>query len=83
MLCVGLCAVADLSYDSVEGDGAAVCHSRAEGLLFHEVGEDAGVGAEAGDGDAHVCVDFDDFFLVRGEFFCVSLHGISFALFRR
>lgn len=73
MLCVGLCAITDLGYNSIERDGAAVCHARAERLLFHEVGEDAGVGAEAGDSDAHVCVDFDDLFLVRGEFFCISL----------
>jgi hypothetical protein len=44
-------------------------------LLFHEVGEDAGVGGEAGEGEAEMLVDGDDFFLVRGEFFCVSLGG--------
>jgi len=43
-------------------------------LLLHEVGEDAGVGGEAGEGDAVVGVDGDDFALVGGEFFCVALY---------
>ena len=42
-------------------------------MLFHEVGEDAGVGGEAGEGDAEVGVYAEDFFLVGGEFFCVAL----------
>ena len=36
-------------------------------MLFHEVGEDAGVGGEAGEGDANVFVDGDDFLLVDGK----------------
>jgi len=42
-------------------------------LLFHEVGEDAGVGGEAREGDAVVGVDGDYFLLVGGEFFGVAL----------
>ena len=42
-------------------------------MLLHEVGENAGVGGEAGKGEAEVLVDSDYFFLVRGEFFCVAL----------
>jgi hypothetical protein len=46
-------------------------------LLLHEVGEDAGVGGQAGEGDAVVGVDGDDFALVGGEFFCVALETLS------
>jgi hypothetical protein len=46
--------------------------------LFHEVGEDAGVGGEAGEGEAEVFVDGDDFLLVGGELFCVSLKEDSY-----
>lgn len=42
-------------------------------MLFHEVGQDAGVGGEAGEGDAVVGVDGYYLLLVRGEFFCVAL----------
>lgn len=42
-------------------------------MVLHEVGEDAGVGGETGEGEADVLVDGDYFFLVGGEFFCVSL----------
>jgi len=48
-------------------------------LLFHEVGEDAGVGGEAGEGEAEVFVDGDYFFLVGGEFFCVALEILASA----
>jgi hypothetical protein len=37
-----------------------------EALLLHEVGEDAGVGCEAGDGDANVLVNGEEFLLVGG-----------------
>ena len=42
-------------------------------MLFHEVGEDAGIGGETCKGYAVVCVDWDYFALVGGEFFCVAL----------
>lgn len=73
VLRVGLGAVADLLDDARDGDGAAVGHFGGEGLAFHEVGEDAGVRGEAGEGEAEVGVDADDFFLVGGEVFCISL----------
>ena len=66
MLCVRLCAVADLGHDALDGDGAAVGHAGREGLGFHEVGEDAGVGGEAGEGEGEVGVYADEFFLVGG-----------------
>ena len=77
VLGVGLGAVADAGGDVGEEDGAAVGQARGEGLLLHEVGEDAGVGGEAGEGDAVVGVDGDDFALVGGEFFCVTLVTLS------
>lgn len=73
MLRVCLGAVTDLGDDALEGDRAAVGHFRGERLLLHEVEEDAGVGGEAGDGDAEVVVYADYFLLVGGEFFGVSL----------
>ena len=72
-LCRSLGAVADLGDDAFEGDGTAVGHFGRERLLFHEVGEDAGVGCEAGEGDAKVRVYANYFFLVGGEFFCIAL----------
>lgn len=69
----GLGAVADLGNDAFERDGAVEGHFRGEGLLLHEVGEDARVGGEAGEGEAEMGVYADDFFLVGGEFFGVSL----------
>jgi hypothetical protein len=42
-------------------------------LGFHEVGEDAGVGCQAGEGEAQVFVDRDYLFLVGGEFLGVAL----------
>lgn len=73
MLGICLRPVADLCDNALEGDRPAVCHFRGEGLLLHEVEEDTGVGGEAGDGDAEVVIDADDFLLVGGEFFGVSL----------
>ncbi len=73
LLRVDLRAVADHIDDALDGDGAAVGHFRGEGLLFHEVGENAGVGGEASESDGEMVVDTDDFFLVGGEFFCISL----------
>lgn len=73
MLGVGLSAVADARGDVGEQDGAAVGQARGEGLLFHEVGQDAGVGGEPGEGDAVVGVDGDDLALVGGELFGVTL----------
>ena len=73
VLGVGLGAVADTGGDVGEEDGAVVGQARGEGLLFHEVGEDAGVGGETGEGDAVVGVDGDDFALVGGELFGIAL----------
>ena len=64
LLGVGLGAVGDARGDVGEQDGAVVCEARGEGLLAHEVGEDTGVGGEAGEGDAVVGVDGDDLLLV-------------------
>lgn len=75
MLGVGLGTVTDRGDDSFEGDGAAVGEARGEGLLLHVVGEDAGIGGEAGESDAQVLVDGDDLLLVGGEFFGVALEG--------
>ena len=72
---VPLRALGDLVHDAFQRDGAAVGHLRGEGLLLHEVGEDAGVGGEAGEGEPEVGVELDDFFLVGGEFFGVALEG--------
>lgn len=47
----------------------------AEALLLHEVGEHARVRGQAGDGDADVGVDGEEFLLVRGEFFGISLRA--------
>ena len=74
-LCRSLSAVADLGYDAFEGDRTAVGHLRCERLLFHEVGEDAGVGGEASERDTEVRVYAYYFFLVGGEFFCVPLEA--------
>ena len=57
------------------GERAAVLEARGEALGFHEVAQDAPVGAEARQSDAHVGVDGDYLFLVGGEFFGVSLCG--------
>ena len=54
MLCVGLCAVTDLVNNTVKRDRATVGHFRGQGLLFHEVGENTGIGGEAGDRDTKV-----------------------------
>jgi hypothetical protein len=42
-------------------------------LLLHEVGEDAGVGGEAGEGEAEVLIDGDYLLLVRRELFGITL----------
>lgn len=73
VLGIRLRAVADLGDNALEGDGSAVGHFRSEGLLLHEVEEDAGVGGETGDGNTEVVVYADDFLLVGGEFFGISL----------
>ena len=72
-LCRCLSAVTNLGNNPFERYGSTVSHLRCERLLFHEVGEDAGVGCEAGECDAKVRVYTDDLFLVGGEFFCISL----------
>lgn len=79
MLGVCLRAVADAGGDLRERNGAAVGEAGGEGLLFHEVGEDARVGGEAGEGDAVVRVDGNNLLLVGGEFFGVALeaNGVS------
>lgn len=70
-ICLG--AVADGSDEAFDGDGAVVGHAGGERLVFHEVGEDAGVGGETGERESNVFIDGDYFFLVRGEFFSISL----------
>ena len=45
----------------------------AEALLLHEVGKHARVRGQAGNSDADVGVDGEEFLLVRGEFFGISL----------
>lgn len=59
--------------ECADGHGAAVRQSVAQALLLHEVGEDAGVGSQTGDGDADVFVNVEEFLVVRGEFFGVAL----------
>ena len=44
VLCIGLGPVTDRSYDAFDRDGSAVGQAGGERLLFHEVGEDAGIG---------------------------------------
>ncbi len=73
VLGIGLCAVADGGDEAFKRDGAAVGEAGGKGLLFHEVGEDAGVGGEASEGEAKVFVNDDDFLLVGGKLFCVTL----------
>lgn len=80
-LCRGLSAVTYLRHDPFERYGTAVGHFRCERLLFHEVGEDAGVRCEAGEGDAEVRVYADYFFLVRGEFFRIPLSRMAGQLY--
>lgn len=75
VLRVCLCAVADLDDQALDGDGPRVGHFGGQALLFHEVGEDAGVRGEAGKRDAQVVVYANYFLLVRGEFFGVALAG--------
>jgi len=50
-------------------------------LLLHEIGEDAGVGGEAGEGEPEVRVELDDFFLIGGEFFGVALESEGVSLY--
>ena len=73
LLRVGLGAGGDLGYNVGERDGSGEGETFGEGLLFHEVGEDAGVGSEAGECEAVVCVDWYYLFLVGGEFFGIAL----------
>ena len=73
LLRVGLGAGGDLGDDVGEWDGSGEGEAFGEGLLFHEVGEDAGVGSEAGECEAVVCVDWYYLFLVGGEFFGIAL----------
>lgn len=58
-------AIANLSDDPFDGDGAAISHFRGERLAFHQVGEYASVGGEACKGKTQVRIDADDLFLVR------------------
>jgi len=61
-----LCAVTDGGDEAFERDCATVCEAGGEGLLFHKVGEDAGVGGKAGEGEAEVFVYGNYLFLVGG-----------------
>lgn len=62
---VDLGLVANHADEVADGHGAAVGQAVAEALLLHKVGEDAGVGCEAGDGDAGVLVNVEQLLLVR------------------
>jgi hypothetical protein len=64
VLRVCLSAVADGRYGAFDGKGAAECEAAGEGLRFQEVGEDAGVGCEAGEGEAEMFVDGYDLLLI-------------------
>ncbi len=64
MLCVGLSAVRDGGDRGLDLDGAAVSHAGLECLLLEGVGEDTGVGREAGETEAKVAVEADDLLLV-------------------
>ena len=64
LLRVGLGTVCDAGGDLGEGDGAVVGEAGCEGLLLHEVGENAGVGGETGEGDTKVGIYRDDLLLV-------------------
>ena len=79
-VCLG--AICDARGNFGEEDRAVIGQARGEGLLAHEVGEDAGVGGKAGEGDAVVGVDWDDLLLVGGELFCVALEWILAVLTR-
>lgn len=57
MLGVDLGFIGNGVYDAGYRDGAVVEEAGGHGLLAHEVGEDAGVGGETGEGDAKVGVD--------------------------
>lgn len=57
VLGVDLGFIGDGVYDAGYRDGAVVEEAGGHGLLAHEVGEDTGVGGEAGEGDAEVGVD--------------------------
>lgn len=73
LLGVDLRPVGDAAGDLGEGNRAVVGQARGERLLLHEVGQDAGVGGETGEGDTEVGVYRDDLLLVRRELLCVSL----------
>jgi hypothetical protein len=79
VLSVGLSTVTYLIDNAFHRHGAPVCHFRGEALLFHEVGENAGVRRKPGNSDTHVRVDRDDLLLVRGEFFGITLQCFDFA----
>ncbi len=57
VLGIGLGAVTDERDEPGDGDCAAVGEAGREGLLFHEVREDAGVGGETGETESKVFVD--------------------------
>lgn len=61
--------------EGAERDGAAVGETVAKTLLLHEVGEDASIRCQAGNGDAGMLVDGKEFLLVRGQFLGVSLRA--------
>lgn len=75
VLGIGLGAVTDGGNESFDGDCTVVGHAGREGLVFHEVRENAGIGCETCEGETNVLIYGDYFFLVGGEFFCVPLFG--------
>lgn len=64
VLRVSLCARGDLADDAIERDRACESETGRKGLLLHVVGEDTGIGGEAGKRDAIVRVDGNDLLLV-------------------
>ena len=76
LLSVCLSSIANGSNDTFKREGTTVGKTGGEGLLLHEVGEDASVRGEAGEGETDVCVNGNNLLLVGGELFCVALEVV-------
>ena len=79
MLCVCLSAVGDRCDCGLDWKGAPVCEAGAEGLGLEEVRQDPAVGCEAGEAEAEVGVDCEDFLLIGGELFGGALKSNELA----
>jgi hypothetical protein len=51
-----------------------------ETLLLHEVGQDARIGCEAGNGDADMLVDREELLLVRRQLLGVTLEKTALSI---